>query len=35
MAKTRKIAALVVADIVGYSRIAGRTKTARYRGSEA
>ena len=33
MAETRKLAAILVSDVAGYSRLAGRTKTARWRGS--
>jgi hypothetical protein len=32
MAETRKIAAILVADIVGYSRLAGGMRIARYLG---
>ena len=35
MAGTRKIAAIVVADIVGYGQLAGGTRIACCRGSEA
>ncbi len=33
MAGTRKIAAILVADVGGYSRLAERTRIARWRGS--
>ena len=33
MSETRKIAAILVADIVGYSRLAERTRIAPWRGS--
>ena len=33
MGETRKIAAILVADIVGYSRLAGRMRIAHCRGS--
>ena len=32
MSETRKIAAILVADVVGYSRLAARTRIARWRG---
>ena len=32
MAETRKIAAILVADVVGYSRLAGSTRRERWRG---
>ena len=34
MSETRKIAAILVSDIVGYSRLAGGTRIAFWRGSE-
>jgi class 3 adenylate cyclase len=33
MAETRKIAAILVADVVGYSRLAGADEEGRSRGS--
>ena len=33
MAETRKLAAILVSDVAGYSRSQGRTKTERLRGS--
>ena len=33
MSEIRKIAAILVADVVGYSRLAARTRTGRYRDS--
>ena len=35
MAETRKIAVILVADIVGYSRLAGADEITRRRGSVA
>ena len=35
MSETRKIAAILVADVVGYSRLAALTRTARSRGFAA
>ena len=32
MAETRKLAAILVADVVGYSRLAERTRIAFWRG---
>ena len=34
MAETRKIAAILVADVVGYSRLAGADGRERWRGCE-
>ena len=33
MSENRKLAAILVADIVGYSRLAGPTKSGRWLGS--
>ena len=35
MGETRKIAAILVADVVGYSRLAGADEDRRCRGSAA
>ena len=35
MGETRKLAAILVADVVGYSRLAGATKNGRWRASVA
>jgi hypothetical protein len=34
MSETRKLVAILVPDVVGYSRLAGTTRTERLRGSE-
>ena len=34
MAETRKLAAILAADVAGYSRLAGPMKIALWRGSE-
>jgi class 3 adenylate cyclase len=35
MSETRKLAAILVADVVGYSRLAGAARIGRLRGSGA